>query len=246
MKFAEGFLAVACAAVVLMSWSTDSYAAQVSPQLGGGSGGVAVNMKHVAIGYDAGGDGVYGTGDDAMHVEVDEVLAPGAPLLRPLDEGDAFSAGPWAAALGGKAYNHQYGWVPGEGLTELFTHFGAASVPGDIWVRLISQTPGLETYQTMMMPGSGDYAPIFTTGGAPAIWDWRHGMQHNAYAVADPLLGAYEAVYEVYVADGSGNALPGFASSQVVFVFQADAVPEPGSLALLAAGAVGLLRRRGA
>ncbi len=219
-------------------------AAEVSPQLGGGSGGVAVNMKHVGIGYHPGADLQYGTADDQMHIDIDEIVSPGPPHLRPLNPGDTFTAGPWQAPLTGKAYNHQYGWTPGTGLTDLFLHFGGAGVNGDIWVELIDSTPGLENYQTMMMPGSGTYDPILGTAGSSTKWDWRHDMTHNAYAVLNPTLSEYEATYRVYVADTAGDALPQYADAEVTLKFTADPVPEPMSLALFVVGLAAIPRRR--
>ena len=227
--------------VVTLVLASLANAAEVSPQLGGGSGDVAVNMKHVGIGYSPGGDLQFGTADDVMHIDVDEVVAPGYPMLRPLNEGDTFTAGNWQTALDGKAYNHQYGWLAGTGLVDLFAHFGSS---GDIWIQRLDSTPGLETFETMMMPGSGSYAPILGTEGSSNRWDWGHNMTHLAYAVEDPALDMYSATYLVYVADTSGEMLPGYASAEVTLHFTADPVPEPAALIGLLFGVVGLRRRR--
>ncbi|MFQ5423602.1 MAG: PEP-CTERM sorting domain-containing protein [Phycisphaerae bacterium] len=157
---------------------------------------------------------------------------PGGPLpLRTFGE----SYTPPADVLDGKGYNDQFGWLAG----------GIFSPPtgGAIWIRVLSQTPGLETYRGGMRPMTPmhTYNPIFGTAGSPLIWQWDGTMTHNWYAVA--ALGDYSASYEVYVGDAAtGSPLPGYTSDTVSLAWQY--VPEPATAWLLALGGSVIFRRR--
>jgi hypothetical protein len=139
-----------------------------------------------------------------------------------------------AGALDEMYYSDQYGWIldgivdPGSG--------------NSIWIELVSQSDGLETYEggRRMMIGAQTFDPIFGTDASDMIWQWSGTMTHNWYA-ADSI-GDYEATYSVYVGDSAGNAVDGFSAGEVTLNFRA--VPTPGSLAILGLGALGVVRRK--
>jgi len=129
---------------------------------------------------------------------------------------DAFDA-PFSV-LNGKGYNAQFGW------TALFPF----DLQGDlIWIELLDQTPGLQSFQGgfasnsggtgMPDPGDQPMAPIFGTFGSPNIWNWSGSMTHNWYAATEP--GDYSATYQVYVGDTVGVINNAYTPAQVTFEF---------------------------
>lgn len=159
------------------------------------------------------------------------------PVLRPLDAGDTFAAGPWTV-LTGTAYNYQYGWDAG--LLDLVTN--PLSDGSAFWIQVVAQTPGLQTYDR-----GSSYAPIFGTDGSSTRWLWPGGMSHNAYAldvaastgVGQPLF----ADYVIYVGDAAtGDPLEGYQAAAITL--QWTVIPEPATLSLLALGTVAMLGRR--
>lgn len=175
-------------------------------------------MEHVMVSLDA--------ATHVIHVHVADVSLP----LRNFGE----SHFPPADVLDGKGYNDQYGWVA-DGMIQLD--------PGQaIWIALLTQTPGLETYEggMRMMKEHHTYAPIHATAGSPAEWRWDGTMMHNWYAAAAP--GSYEATYRVYVGDESGVPLDGFMAGEVTLHW--NYVPEPSSTALMLFSAAAALARR--
>jgi len=172
-------------------------------------------MHHILINFD-------GTDITLDAPDLDEPLP-----LRNFGE----TLNPPANVLEGKAYNDQYGWLAN----------GIFSPPSEpiqtaFWIRVVSQSPGLETYQGGMRPITPNhtFAPIFETDGAPDIWQWNGTMTHNWYAAAQP--GDYTATYEVYVGDLAGTPVSGFGSDTVTFTWRY--VPEPAAAVLLCAGLV--------
>lgn len=139
-----------------------------------------------------------------------------------------------AGALDEMYYSDQYGWIL-DGIVDP----GAGN---SIWIELVSQSDGLETYEggRRMMIGAQTFGPIFGTDASDMIWQWSGMMTHNWYA-ADSI-GDYEATYSVYVGDSAGNAVDGFSSGEVTLNFRA--VPTPGSLAILGLGVLGVVRRK--
>jgi hypothetical protein len=75
-----------------------------------------------------------------------------APILRPLSPPNEFDPNePWSVLIG-KAYNFQYGWD-----SALFDEITYPTPVGSaIWVRVIRQSPVLETYFK-----DGAYARLF-------------------------------------------------------------------------------------
>ncbi len=109
-----------------------------------------------------------------------------------------------AGVLDGQSYNGQYGWLIG----------GIVDIPGGagVFVKPLNQTEGLTSFE------QGSYAPIFGTEGSSNVWQWDGFMTHNWYA-AD-ICGKYEASYEVYVGDSSGEYWPGYTSDVVTLYWQ--------------------------
>ncbi len=177
------------------------------------------DMEHVMVSLDP--------DMQMIHVHAPHVSLP----LRNFGE----SHFPPADVLDGEGYNDQYGWVA-DGLIQLD--------PGHaIWIELLTQTPGLETYEggMRMMKHEHTYAPLFTTAGSPALWRWGGTMVHNWYAASTP--GDYDATYRVFVGDESGAPLPGYTPGEVTLHW--TYVPEPSTIALLLIGVAGISARRG-
>lgn len=142
-------------------------------------------MRHILVGLD---------GATIVLTRADGSDAP-APLLRYNETYD-----PPADVLNGKAYNAQFGWLAD----------GFLNLPpgGAIWIELIEQTPGLETYE------ANTFRPIFTMAGSGARWLWDGTMKHNWYASA--ACGMFQATYRVYVGDAtSGDPLAGYTPGQI-------------------------------
>jgi hypothetical protein len=152
-------------------------------------------------------------------------------VLEPLPAGYAFD--PTAAyytALNGKAYNYEYGWSSSAS--------SLSSLPGGdaIWIKLLSETAGLQTYYGSYSYSPHDYSQILATNGA--IWKYgtgTSGMQHNTYAVLNPTQNTYTANYEVYVGDATtGAPVAGYTSVDVTWTWAATpvSVPEPSTIVL--------------
>ncbi|MFG0313307.1 MAG: PEP-CTERM sorting domain-containing protein [Phycisphaerales bacterium] len=165
-------------------------------------------------------------------IEAHANTSAGSPILLQRFAGETYDGN--AAALDDMYDSDQYGWIL-DGIVDP----GAGN---SIWIELISQTSGLETYEggRRMMIGDQTFDPIFGTDSSAMNWQWSGMMTHNWYAAAD--LGDYEATYSIYVGDSAGNAVDGFTAGEVTLNFRA--VPAPGSLALLGLGALGATRRK--
>ncbi len=134
---------------------------------------------------------------DGPAVRVDFADGSDAPaVLRRYDE----RLEPPADVLEGKAYNGQFGWIAGPSL--------ALPAGATIWIELVDQTPGLETYE------ASSFEPLFGTSGSPLRWAWDGSMKHNWYAAES--CGSYEASYVVYVGDAlTGEPLAAFEPAQI-------------------------------
>jgi hypothetical protein len=182
-------LTVAICTLVLV---LPAHAVYVTPKIGGGQVGAPMIMPEIFF-------------DGHSVFVLDEYAQPfitfawsAAPFLRPLVEPNEFDPNkPWKVLIG-KAYNYQYGWD--SALLDEYTYpFPSGSA---VWVKVIDQTPFLDTYEK-----DNSYAPLFVTPDAcgmpsPDIWMWNKGMRHNTYAVADTYYGRLSATYKVYI----GNA----------------------------------------
>jgi hypothetical protein len=154
------------------------------------------------------------------------------PILLQRFAGETYDGN--AAALDDMYYSDQYGWIL-DGIVDP----GAGN---SLWIELVSQTDGLETYEggRRMMIGVQTFNPIFGTDSSAMNWQWSGMMTHNWYAAES--LGDYQATYSIYVGDSAGNAVDGFTAGEVTLNFRA--VPTPGSLAFVAMGTVFASRRK--
>jgi hypothetical protein len=218
-------ISIAWLLVLSIGVSANAY---VTPMIGGGQTGMTgAPMKHADISFD---------GTDIM-VHVDDTVA--TPVLRPLVAPQAFDPAQPYSVLTGKAYNYQWAWNAG----------GFITLPtgGGIWIERLHQDTDLEVYLRPPMFTVGPTWPeIFTTDGER--WKWSGAMQHNAYAVLDPLQTVYTVDYRVYLGDATtGVPLPGYGSADVTWTWNASPVPEPSAIVLvgtaLATIAVYLRRR---
>ncbi|MFG0300563.1 MAG: hypothetical protein ACF8K1_13275 [Phycisphaerales bacterium JB047] len=165
-----------------------------------------------------------------LHAHANTSAANPIEMLR--FQGETYEGN--AAALDEMYYTDQYGWIldgivdPGMGNT--------------IWIELVSQTDGLETYEggMRMMIGEQTFNPIFGTNSSAANWQWSGMMTHNWYAASAP--GDYEATYSIYVGDSAGNAVDGFTAAEVTLNFRA--VPSPAPMPLLGLCSLVATRRK--
>jgi len=205
-------------------------AAYVVPQIGGGQvGSASMIMLDIKI------DGTNVVVLDTFGNPWAALTGADRPVLRPLTGTDAFdpAATSYYNALNGKAYNYQYGWG-----NELFAQGSPLPAGDKIWIELISQSDGLNTY------ARSSYTPIFGTGGTSNIWKWNEMMQmsHNAYTVT-PGYGEWSATYNVYLGDAtSGAAISGYGSDTVTLTW--TSIPEPATLGLMGTGLFYLLGSR--
>ncbi|MCB9851781.1 MAG: hypothetical protein H6819_01695 [Phycisphaerales bacterium] len=130
-------------------------------------------------------------------------------IMPLVDYCEAYS--PPASVLDGAAYNGEYGW--------LANGFISLPIELDIWIELLDQTPGLETYE------ANSFAPIFTTSGSDPRWRWSGAMTHNWYVAREP--GEYEATYRVYVGDSTGEPVVDYQPAELTldWYFDMDCVP---------------------
>lgn len=155
-----------------------------------------------------------------------------SPILLERFAGESYDGN--ASALDDMYYSDQYGWIL-DGIVDP----GAGN---SLWIELVSQTNGLETYEggRRMMIGDQTFDPIFGTDSSAMNWQWSGMMTHNWYAAQSA--GDYEATYSIYVGDSAGNAVDGYSAGEVTLNFRA--VPAPGSLAILSMGTVFASRRK--
>jgi len=141
---------------------------------------------------------------------------------------------PPADVLDNKGYNDQYGWMA--------SGFWDLPAGSSVWIRVLNQTAGLETYEGGMrsMTPMHTYSPIFGTQGSPDIWQWDGTMTHNWYAASDP--GTYQATYSVYIGDDQGTPINGLDSDSITISWQY--VPSPATAPFLAFSLLLVSRRR--
>ena len=200
----------------------------VSPMIGGGSVGMGTApMKHVDITF------------VSNNIQCDVDTTGDTPVLRPLTAPHRFDSNqPWAVLID-KAYNYQYAFNSG----------GFITLPANtgIWVERLSQDSELQVYMRPPQWTSAmgpTWTPIFLADHDR--WQWSGSMQHNAYAVLYPTKSTYSASYKVYIGDATtGDPVAGYGFDTATFNWTATPVPEPGTIALLALGALLAARRRG-
>ena len=172
---------------------------------------------------------------------------------------------PWAV-LQNMAFSREFGWWGGSGTapatlkSSIETTYGAGA---SIWIEVLSQTAGLETYKAVgkygvnanntatVDPLAGGYTGIFGTAGSATKWQWDYMMDHNIYAVdlnaTNGWGKTFTATYNVYVGDMYGNELAAAAGKNTIETWAwAAPVPEPETYAMLLAGLglMGTIARR--
>ncbi len=153
-------------------------------------------------------------GFDGTNITVqpdDPTLVDSPVVLQPLAPPDQFDPSkPWSV-LNGTAYNFQYGWNPAGYIT-----LPAGSA---IWIQVLSEDAGLETYLRPPAYSSGPTWPqVFAANGNR--WEFQGFMQHNAYAVVNPQQTTYSATYCVYIGNATtGSPLPGYGSADVTWTW---------------------------
>jgi hypothetical protein len=177
-------------------------------------------MEHVFVAFD-------GTNIDVF---LENPGNPPLPMLCYPDE----SYTPPANILDDKGYSSQFGWQAS----------GAWAPPAgtSVWIRVLDSSPGLETYEggrRFQIP-IHTFAPLFGTASSGPIWQWPGTMVHNWYAAAN--YGNYQASYEVYFGDTSGNPDPTYGADTITLSW--SYVPEPAAVLLLGAAAFWAGRRR--
>jgi hypothetical protein len=196
----------------------------------------------------------FNTGNDTLSV----VPEGTTPVLNIAANGTYDPTQPWSV-LNGTAYSRQLGWNPASStiLNDVQTAYGSGA---SLWIGLVSETAGLQSYKavgkygvnanntTTVDPTLGAYSGIFGTAGSSLNWQWDGKMDHNAYAVNLSDLTTpnelFSATYKVYVGDSSGNELADAigASTTTTWTWQGPVtVPEPTTMGLAAAGVLGLL-----
>ena len=168
--------------------------------------------------------------------------------------------------LQNKAFSREFGWWGGSGTapatlkSSIETTYGAGA---SIWIEVLSQTAGLETYKAVgkygvnanntatVDPLAGGYTGIFGTAGSATKWQWDYMMDHNIYAVdlnaTNGWGKTFTATYNVYVGDMYGNELAAAAGKNTIETWAwAAPVPEPETYAMLLAGLglMGTIARR--
>jgi hypothetical protein len=140
------------------------------------------------------------------------------PALTYVPAGTYDPTKPWSTLNGGVAISRQLGWddataLHGSGITipgSILYAIQTAYPGNNIWIELVSKSPGLETYfadgmfgvggtssgmlagtpqpYSNMMTGlpiiyANNYYGIFGTNGSSTKWQWDGTMIHNVYAV---------------------------------------------------------------
>ncbi|WP_240754754.1 PEPxxWA-CTERM sorting domain-containing protein [Parasulfuritortus cantonensis] len=212
------------------------------------------------------GGGLYPSYPVLMGINTD---AMGKPDLTATAYAEYDPSQPWSV-LQDHAFSRQLGWWAGTGDAAVNLQSAIEATYGadaSIWIELVSQSEGLETYlavgkfgvnadnTTTVDPDAGGYTGIFGTDASSTKWQWDYQMDHNTYAVSSAYLSASEvfsATYKVYIGDSAGNELASAtgASTLETWTWQAPAtlpVPEPETYALMLAGlglVGGAVRRR--
>ena len=187
------------------------------------------------------------------------------PALTYVPAGTYDPTKPWSAINGGVTISRQLGWddstaLHGAGITvpgSILYNVQAAYPGGNIWIELISKSPGLETYFADGMFGVGGtgsgtsgspqpysnpatglpiiYAPnyygIFGTNGSSTKWKWDGTMIHNVYAVPAAFITqpnqVFTATYRVYIGDALGNDIAPAAATTEVWSWKGPATVPP-------------------
>jgi len=159
---------------------------------------------------------------DSNTVSVDMSMIMEVPQLTPLlicNPNDRFDpADPWFDSLDpsqqGLAFNLQYGFVMDPNTDMLPDGL-------QLWIRDITNSPNLGIYNYSATPAL--WTPIFGTDGSTNAVEWS-GMMWMLAATAPPGTNSYSATFEIYVADATGQEVPG--SSSGTFVLTWTDVPD--------------------
>jgi hypothetical protein len=145
----------------------------------------------------------YHAAEGRLHVTLDPAIPQLTPLLAS-HPGDQFDpADPWFDALDpsreGRAFSRRYGFV----MDALSDPLPAGTA---IWIRKLSSSPGLAIYRYASSPPKA-FEPIFGTDGSPDARAWNGTMFHPVFT-ATPGTDAYHAMFEAFLVNASGVALP--------------------------------------
>lgn len=178
-------------------------------------------MEHIMVSMDD---------TNTLHAHVNADVSNPVEMLR--FEGEVYDGS--AGVLNDQYYSDQFGWVL-DGIVD--PGFG-----NSIWIEMDSQSDGLSTYEggRRMMIDVQTFNPIFGTDGSDAAWQWSGMMTHHWYSAAT--LGDFQATYNIFVGDSSGNAIAGYGAASVTLNLRS--VPTPASMALLGLGSLTITRRK--
>jgi len=178
-------------------------------------------MEHIMVSMDD---------TNALHAHVATDASNPVEMLR--FAGESYDGA--ASVLNDQYYTDQFGWVL-DGIVD-------PGLGNSIWIEMVSQSDGLSTYEggRRMMIDMQSFNPIFGTDASSNAWQWSGMMTHHWYAASE--LGDYEATYSIFVGDSSGNAVDGYAVTNLTLNLRA--VPTPAPLALLGLGSLIATRRK--
>lgn len=193
-----------------------------------------------------------------------DVYSTGNPNLTATSFASWDPAQPWSV-LQNKAFSRQFGWWGGsaDALATLKatveTTYGTGA---SIWIEMLSQTAGLETYKaigkygvdaggTTTVTDPTAYTGLFGTAGSSTKWQWDYAMDHNIYAVdlnaTNGWGQTFSATYKVYIGDITGMELASAVGKSTIETWTwAAPVPEPETYAMFMAGLglMGFIARR--
>jgi hypothetical protein len=250
----KNFLIIQALAVAILGSSTKAQAQYANAP-------IWANMDMLTVSFNTTSDTL------AVEPQASGRLGTNPILLGAAPNGTFDPTKPWGV-LNGTAYSRSLGWYDPNSksstlnvLSEVQTAYGSSA---SVWIGLVSETAGLESFLAVgkygvnslgttnsdgtpvINPAANSYSGIFGTAGSSLNWQWDGQMDHNAYAV--PLADlttpneVFTATYKVYVGDASGNDIAPSADATETWTWTGPAtVPEPATLSLSALSVAGLL-----